>query len=294
MKSSQPALPLWRQERVSSRSGVPAWGAPPGGPPAVSAGSWLAQASANAAWSGADGAGVRVCVLDTGVDASHEMVGGLQESMRVEMDASGEPQVVPTEPGDAAGHGTACAGVIRALAPRCSLASVQVLTSGTQGGGHVLIAGLRWAIDMGYDVINLSLSTSRPSLRAELAELCDEAYFRRSIICASAHNSPITSYPWRFAAVTSVASVDQRTVANSQVQHFYNPTPPVEFFAPGVKVRVAWTEGTVIDATGNSFATPYIAGMCALILSKHPYLTPFEVKTLLYSSSANVGGTDVR
>jgi subtilisin len=288
-----PPVRPWRQEAISQRPGVPAWGAPRGGPPAVNADMWLSDASANWAYGGADGSGVRVCILDTGVDASHPLVGGIQAAMRVEVDASGEPRVLPVEPVDTAGHGTACAGVIRSLAPRCSLTSVQVLTSGTQGGGQVLIAGLKWAIDEGYDVINMSLSTSKPALRAELAELCDSAYFRRSIICASAHNSPVTSYPWRFAAVTSVASIDQRSVENSQVQHYYNLTPPVEFFAPGVNVQVAWTAGAVIKATGNSFATPYITGICALILSKHPELTPFEVKTLLYSTSANVGGSYV-
>jgi subtilisin len=284
----------WRQEEVSHPAGVPAWGAPRGGPPAVAAGLQLADASVGWAFDGADGSGASVCVLDTGVDASHPLVGGVQAAMRVELDAAGQPQVVPVEPTDSAGHGTACAGVIRSVAPRCSLASVQVLTSGTQGAGQVLVAGLKWAIAEGYDVINLSLSTSRPALRAELAELCDAAYFRRSIICASAHNSPVTSYPWRFAAVTSVASIDQRAVESSPVQHYFNLTPPVEFFAPGVSVRVAWTSGSVIKATGNSFATPYVAGLCALILSKHPELTPFEVKTLLHSTSANVGGICAR
>lgn len=294
MTDSGSAARPWRQDGVSHRPGVPAWGAPRGGPPPVTADPWLADASAGWAYGGADGSGVRVCVLDTGVDASHPLVGGVQAAMRVEIDASGKPQVMEAEPADSAGHGTACAGVIRALAPQCSLASVQVLTSGTQGAGQVLIAGLRWAIDDGYDVINLSLSTSKPALRAELAELCDAAYFRRSIICASAHNSPVASYPWRFAAVTSVASIDQRTVKDSQSQHYYNLTPPVEFFAPGVNVPVAWTAGAVVKATGNSFAAPHIAGICALILSKHPELTPFEVKTLLYSTSANVGGSHVR
>ncbi len=278
---------------------MPAWAAPRGGPPAVPVPRWLAETPEHWAYAGADGSGSRVCVLDTGIDADHPWVGGVERSMQVELDATGHPQVVPTEATDSAGHGTACAGIIRALAPKCSLTSVRVLTSGTQGGGPVLLAGLRWAIDEGYDVINMSLSTSKPALRAELAELCDAAYFRRTIICASAHNSPVTSYPWRFAAVTSVASADKQQAGDDEQtsrqvpRHSYNLTPPVEFFAPGVNVRVAWRGGSDITATGNSFATPYVAGLCALILSKHPDLTPFELKTLLYITSANVGGRNV-
>ncbi|MGH3003339.1 MAG: S8 family serine peptidase, partial [Gaiellaceae bacterium] len=70
---------------------------------------------------------------------------------------------------------------------------------------------------------------------------------------------------------------------------FYaNPDPPVEFFARGVDVRVGWIGGGTIRATGNSFATPCISGIAALILSKHPALTPFQLKTVLYLTSTNV------
>ena len=267
---------------------APRWAAPRW-PPTVSAGSWPDQVSADWAYGGADGAGVRVCVLDTGVDGDHPIVGGVQAAMQVTADAAGELRVVPGEATDLAGHGTACAGVIRTVAPRCWLASVQVLTKGTQGMGDVLLAGLRWAVDEGYDVINLSLSTTKLALRNELAGLCDSAYFRHCVVCASAHNAPVLSFPWRFASVVSVASITPpRADGAAPVQHYYNPKPPVEFFAPGVGVRVAWRNGTMIKATGNSFATPYIAGLCALIMSKHPELTPFEVKTLLYHTAANV------
>ena len=67
-------------------------------------------------------------------------------------------------------------------------------------------------------------------------------------------------------------------------RHNYNPAPPAEFFAPGVGVR----GGVVgphrsIRAAGNSFATPYVSGLCAQILGKHPGITPFQVKHLLFS-----------
>jgi len=69
---------------------------------------------------------------------------------------------------------------------------------------------------------------------------------------------------------------------------FYNPDPPVEFFARGVDVEVAWTGGARIRCTGNSFATPHMTGLCALVLGKHPELTPFQLKSVLYLTSSNV------
>ena len=72
--------------------------------------------------------------------------------------------------------------------------------------------------------------------------------------------------------------------------YYYNPSPPVEFYARGVGVAVAWPGGKEILSTGNSFATPHIAGICALILSKHPMLTPFQLKSVLYLTAKNVTG----
>ena len=64
----------------------------------------------------------------------------------------------------------------------------------------------------------------------------------------------------------------------------------MEFFARGVDLDVAWPGGGTLRCTGNSFATPHVAGLCALALSKHPHLTPFQVKHLLYLTAANVRG----
>src|SRR5207245_8517058 len=94
------------------------------------------------------------------------------------------------------------------------------------------------------------------------------------------------SYPWRFSSVVSVASHDREDV----FEFHYNPRPPAEFFARGADVDVAWPGGGHVRATGNSFATPHISGLCALIVAKHPQLTPFEVKTVLHATATNVGG----
>jgi subtilisin family serine protease len=68
---------------------------------------------------------------------------------------------------------------------------------------------------------------------------------------------------------------------------FYNPSPPVEWGAWGVDVPIGWNNGTTTVATGNSFAAPHICGLVARILSKHPGLTPFEVKAVLAAIANN-------
>jgi subtilisin len=236
------------------------------------------------AWGGATGAGIRVCVVDSGIEGNHPLVGPIAGAWAVVETPDGYA-VEPTEPRDASGHGTACAGIIRRAAPDCALYSVRVLGERLTGTGDMLLAGLRWAVRQGFDVVNLSLSTTRVRFADDLRALADEAYFRRTVIVASAHNTPVESYPWRFASVISVGS---HHVEGDPELFLYNPTPPVEFFAPGQNVQVAWLGGGTIHSTGNSFATPLISGLCARILSKHPRMTTFQLKNVLYLSAANV------
>ncbi|MFG3052407.1 S8 family serine peptidase [Kitasatospora sp. NPDC048239] len=231
------------------------------------------------------GRGVRVCVVDSGIERDHPLVGPLQGSWVVGKDPHTKETVVrPTDTGDTCGHGTACAGIIRRTAPDCELYSVRVLGERFSGTGEMLLAGLRWAVEQRFDVVNLSLSTTRTRFLEELHALADDAYFARTAIVASAHNTPVESFPWRFSSVISVGSHQE----DDPDLHLYNPEPPVEFFAPGQNVRVPWLGGSTIRTTGNSFATPYVAGLCARILSRHPRLTTFQLKDALYLTAANV------
>jgi subtilisin family serine protease len=248
---------------------------------------WPERIDREWAWGGATGAGIRVCVLDSGIDARHPLVGEVARSVAVVVE-DGESRIEEDTEGDLCGHGTACAGVIRSLAPQCELTSVRVLGGGFTGSGHAFLGGLRWALDERFDVINMSLSTTKREFGQVLHELADSAYFRRTLIVASAHNMPIESYPWRFASVISVGSHEEP----GPLTFYYNPAPPVEFFARGVDVDVAWLEGGTVRCTGNSFATPHVTGICARILSKHPELKPFELKSLLYLLADNVGGDE--
>lgn len=269
--------PPWRREQRTQFPGVPAWGTVTTKQEPFSV-SPLAEVTKEWAWGGANGSGVRVCVVDTGVDAEHPQIGGLDRSLQV---SGGD--VVECQPVDPAGHGTACAGVIRSIAPGVALTSLRVLTDGKYGTGDALMTGLAWAIEEGFDLVNLSLSTTRSTFRESLHELADRAYFRRCLLVAAAHNMPVLSFPWTFSSVVSVASHDE----SDSMTYYYNPAPPAEFHARGVKVPVAWLGGRVIRSTGNSFAAPHITGICALILSKHPWLTPFQLKTVLYLAADN-------
>jgi subtilisin len=248
---------------------------------------WPERVTREWAWSAATGAGVRVCILDSGVQTDHPAVGDVQESVAIRLEGD-ETVAEPDTEGDVAGHGTACAGIVRSLAPECELVSVRVLGVGYTGSGPVLLEGLRWAVEQSFDVINMSLSTTKHKFAALLHELADSAYFRKTMLVASAHNMPVESYPWRFASVISVGSHDR----DDPFTFFYNPTPPVEFFARGVNVQVPWVGGATYVCTGNSFATPHISGLAALVLSKHPELTPFQLKSVLYLTATNVGGQE--
>jgi subtilisin len=235
------------------------------------------------AWGGSTGAGIKVAVIDSGVDAGHPDVGYVNGYCEVG-DDNGTPVFSTLPHDDAYGHGTACAGVIRGIAPECEIYSVKVLGSALTGRGMIFAAGLRWAIDNGMHVCNLSLGTTKKDFYGVFHELADQAYFRNVMLVTAANNMPIPSFPSVYASVISVASHE----VHDPYRIYYNPNPPVEFGAPGIDVRVPWLDGGYITATGNSFAAPHITGIVARIMSKHAGLTGFHVKALLRGLAANV------
>ena len=268
---------------------LPAWSLAAGAGAQIEIGvEWPERVTRDWAWGGSTGKGVTVCILDSGVESGHPLVGDLDRAVAFKRRENGDDDIELEEDteGDLCGHGTACAGIVRSLAPDCSLVSARVLGAGFKGSGPVLLGGLRWAVEQGFDVINMSLSTTKRQFSGLLHDLADTAYFRRTVLVASAHNMPVESYPWRFSSVISVGSHEEREPDT----FFYNPSPPVEFFARGVGVEIAWLGGGKILSTGNSFATPHMTGICALILAKHPELTPFQLKNVLYLTANNVGG----
>jgi subtilisin len=238
------------------------------------------------AWSGATGAGVKVAIVDSGVDASHPLVGRLAGGVAIEHDAEAEGGVrlADGDHEDLFGHGTACAGIIRRVAPSAEVYSVRVLGGRLTGKGTVFAAGLKWAIDHGMHVVNLSLSTAKRDYFALFHELADEAYFHNIMLVSAISNTAAApSYPSQYSSVFSVAARE----GSDPFGIDYNPSPPVEFGAPGIGVEVAWLGGATAEVTGNSFAAAHVTGLITRILSKHPGLTPFQMKTILHAVAQN-------
>jgi subtilisin family serine protease len=269
---------------------LPAWSGPfdPESLEQVRPGLPLAEVTREWAWGGSTGKGVKVAVIDSGIDAAHPAVGPVQGYVSVAEGPDGGMVYEPAPHRDAYGHGTACAGIIRSLAPECELYSVQVLGPQLAGRGPVLLAGLTWALSNGMQVCNLSLGSTKKEFFAALHELTDLAYFRNVLLVTAANNLAMPSFPSVFASVLSVAS----HAIKEPERFYYNPHPPVEFGAPGIDVRVAWQDGGWITATGNSFAAPHITGLVARLLGKHPDLTPFEVKAVLRALAWNTSAPE--
>jgi subtilisin len=242
------------------------------------------------AWEGATGAGVRVAVVDSGVDAGHPAVGRVAGGVALELDERGEVVALEGPHDDLFGHGTACAGIVRSLAPDVELHSVRVLGPNLTGKGAVFAAGIRWCLDQGIQVANLSLSSRSAALKETFHDLADESAFRGMLLVCAANNVVAPSYPSTFASVVSVAAT-----ADTDPERFLaNPSPPVEFGAPGVGVEVAWLGGRTVTTTGNSFAAAHVTGHLARLLERHPGITPVEARTVLRALAANAVREDER
>lgn len=237
------------------------------------------------AFGGATGRGVTVAVVDSGIEAGHPDVGPVQSAVALHWDREVEDVVAVEGPhDDLFGHGTACAGLVRRAAPECDLLSVRVLGERLTGKGVVFAEGVRWAVRAGARVVNLSLSTKSADLHGLFHEVADEAAFAGAVLVCAINNVRAPSYPSQFSSVLSVAATD---ADDDPYALAVNPAPPVEFGAPGIDVEVAWRGGSRIVTTGNSFAAPRVSGLVARLLSKHPSLSPSEVKTVLRAVSRN-------
>jgi subtilisin family serine protease len=231
-------------------------------------------------WKGRTGRGVRVAVVDSGIDTEHpDLKGKVKESVEAVAE-DGRIEFRPSTSGDQAGHGTACAGIITSIAPDVDLYSVKVLGPKASGTGDMFLVGLDYAIKQKYRVINLSLGTTKRDFFAPLHDLLDRAYQAGCIVVSAANNLPYPSYPSIFSS--SVVSVVKRA-GGDPFNFGYRYGQVIELVAPGVEVHTTWPGGGYRQLTGNSFACPYIVGIIALMMEAYPNLTPFQVKSILYT-----------
>jgi hypothetical protein len=235
----------------------------------------------------ATGEGVSVCVLDSGIERAvvqerarrrghdlHPIEGGVFVAGRADPLPDHDQQSTP--------HGTTVADIILTLAPRVRLYSADIF--GPQGTSEVevVMAALRWALDVWKcKVINLSLGVAESRLqqlprRAQFLRAIEEAYYRDVLIIAAAHNEhPLTrSYPAVFAP--PLLSVDKDLFADP-LQFAYHLREQVEF-----RAHARGYLGPFAQEPATSWAAPHLTGIAARLLSLRPTLKPFEVKTLLY------------
>lgn len=231
------------------------------------------------------GAGVKVAVVDTGIDESHPDL----------MVAGGYNVINPrAKPIDDNGHGTFAAGIIGArdneigiigVAPEAELYAVKVLKS--HGGGEIadVITGIEWCVQNGISVINLSLGITSDSPAMKAA--CDAAWAKGkgAVLCAAAGNNEPVVWPGNYGSVISVGGTD----SSDNIGSFSSQGPPVELCAPGVDVYSTGLEGTYVRNTGTSFSAPHVAGAAALLFSTGRYSDAAHVRQHLRNTAHDLG-----
>ena len=236
------------------------------------------------------GRGVKVGVLDTGVDSSHPDIG---RNVKGGMDMiSGAASAR-----DDNGHGTHVSGTIAALrngvgvvgvAPDASVYSVKVLDSRGSGKLSNLVQGMEWCVGQQIKVVNLSLSASKENQTFRDVVLAA----RRAgitMVCAAGNSGPSPNsvgYPARYIETIAVAAIDDR----DSVPNFSSRGREIAVSAPGVDVLSTWPGRRYRKSSGTSMAAPHVTGAVALMLEADPALTPSEVKSILQSTSVPLAG----
>ncbi|HLD79059.1 MAG: hypothetical protein A2822_04440 [Candidatus Staskawiczbacteria bacterium RIFCSPHIGHO2_01_FULL_41_41] len=238
------------------------------------------------------GAGVTVCVVDTGIDKDHpdlqgNIVGGRN------FVAKGAT-VDSTKWDDDNGHGSHVAGTIAAVdntigvvgvAPSASLLAAKVLNR--QGSGYLsdVIAGIDYCVQSGAKVVSMSLGTS--SDIQSMHDAVDAAYASGVLLVAAAGNDygGAVSYPAAYDSVVAVSATDSA----DNLASFSNVGPQVELAAPGVSILSTYKGGGYATLSGTSMATPHVSGVAALAWEANPLLTNAEVRALLQSTADDLG-----
>jgi subtilisin len=240
---------------------------------------WINPEEAAQAIQRGRGRGIRIAVLDSGIETSHPAFGGLElvDDVAVVQDGM-KLKVVSGEGRDLFGHGTAVAGILRQVAPEVEIGSFRVLGESLSARTAIILEGARQAIDRGYHILKCSLGCGIPEHVLKYKSWVDEAYTKGVHVVAACNNQDSGRPEWP-GFFTSVLTVNMARVEQAG-QVFYRRGSLVEFAARGVDIEVAWCGGTTKKVTGSSFAAPQVAGMLACLLSEVPGITPVQAKAL--------------
>jgi subtilisin family serine protease len=229
-----------------------------------------------------DGAGVRIAVLDTGVEWAHPDLKQALVCDDLEVaPVDGRLALVPGSGRDLYGHGTAIASLLVELAPRAELGSYRVLNGLMRSRSHVIAFAAHRAIEAGYRILNCSFGC-RGDLDYILPhkDWTDHAYLAQVCVVAASSNRGFHVSEWP-AHFSSVVSVDAGKESLRSLAVRTERSSLVEFLAPGKGVRVAWLAGSHRVVSGTSYAAPIATALIARLLSAFPDLGPDEVKALL-------------
>ncbi len=236
---------------------------------------------------GTKGSGVKVGIIDTGIDHGHPDLAGNYVSGIDYVNGDNDPM-------DDNGHGSHVSGTVAAVdnsigvigvAPSASLYGIKVLDAAGSGTFSNVVAGIDWAAANGMDVVNMSLGASIGTSALQTA--CDNAYASGVVICAAAGNDyggPV-GYPAKYSSTIAVSAVDQ----NNNLANFSNKGPEVEVTAPGVGIVSTYKNGQYATLDGTSMATPHVAGVVALIWSTGQFTSATAVRNQLTSTATDIG-----
>jgi uncharacterized NAD-dependent epimerase/dehydratase family protein len=226
------------------------------------------------------GHGVQIAIIDSGIQSNHLEIRHIAGDVDLESGSGIEVGRMQNWR-DLSGHGTACAGIIRKIAPDAALYDIRIFDESLTADGHALIAAIRWSIEHQMDVVNLSLGTTDVTFRDELAEVCHQAREAGVILVAAEHNDGHESYPAVFPDVIGVTGGK----VHGHYGYYYRPDEKIECVARGDMQRVCWTKPRYIMVSGTSFAAPHITGIVALIRQAYPNAPLEQVHEILQANS---------
>lgn len=228
-----------------------------------------------------EGAGIRIAILDSGIEANHP--GLTQLKLRDDIVFANENnQLIPQEGNrtDVFGHGTAIAGIIHQQAPQAELGSFRVLGYELESKTHLIALAAQLAIEKGYHIINCSFSCRIENCILQYKRWVDRAYLNNIHVVSACGDSGSPAYEWP-SYLSSVLGVDACDFPARELNLFTQSHSQIQFASSASDLRVLWNEGGQKQVTGSSFATAHITSLLAKLLSIYPELGPDEAKILL-------------